>query len=399
MAKTAFQRLLSRLGLSQGELGRRLRMPKGRVSSLVNGRWRPVRDGARVLDLVRAVLADAGATPAQIASALADRASSPASSNTAPQQKEDADMRLAKQTLSPAARQHFKLFRDPFNDDVEEAKDVFFTPGIRHVREAMWAAARHGGMLAVVGESGSGKSTLRRELADRIRREGAAIVLMEPYVIAMEETDARGRTLRSTHIAEAIVHAIDPRVRLKNSSQARFAQLHALLRNSHHAGNRHVLLIEEAHCLPTATLKHLKRFLELEDGFRKLLSVILLGQPELRRKLGERNPEVREVVQRCEVIELPALDNHLQAYLDFKLRRVGVESAQVFDKGAIEALCAKLGATGRVNTRSGGRAFGQAVQRDSLLYPLAVANVVASAMNLAFSIGAPTVSADLIREV
>ncbi|MFP4733744.1 AAA family ATPase, partial [Pasteurella multocida] len=85
-------------------------------------------------------------------------------------------------------------------------------------------------------------------------------------------------------------------------------QLHRVLKDSARAGNQHVLIIEEAHSLPVPTLKHLKRFFELEDGFKKLLSIVLVGQPELKLKLSERNFEVREVVQRCEIVTLEPLD-------------------------------------------------------------------------------------------
>lgn len=54
--------------------------------------------------------------------------------------------------------------------------------------------------------------------------------------------------------------------------------MHRALKNSYESGYRHVLIIEEAHCLPIATLKHLKRLRELETGFTKLLSIILIGQ-------------------------------------------------------------------------------------------------------------------------
>ena len=37
--------------------------------------------------------------------------------------------------------------------------------------------------------------------------------------------------------------------------------------------------------------------------FKKLISIVLIGRPELKLKLSERNTEVREVVQRCEVVE------------------------------------------------------------------------------------------------
>ncbi|XLM22759.1 AAA family ATPase, partial [Chromobacterium piscinae] len=92
---------------------------------------------------------------------------------------------------------------------------------------------------------------------------------------------------------------------------------------SHAAGYRHCLVIDEAHSLPIPTLKHLKRFFELELGFKKLLSIILIGQPELKVKLSERDAAVREVVQRCEMVELAPLEGgRLEEYLKFKLERM-----------------------------------------------------------------------------
>ena len=301
-------------------------------------------------------------------------------------------MLLRKQALTQEARRAFQLTRDPFTDDVQDAADVFTSPDVRYVRESMWSCAKHGGMLAVVGESGAGKSTLRRDLIDRIRREAASMIVCEPYVLGMEENDERGRTLKAAAIAEAIIASVSPLEKPRRSAEARFRQLHQLLRESYRSGNKHVLVIEEAHGMPTATLKHLKRFFELEDGFKKLLSIILIGQPELRMKLSEQNAEVREVVQRIEIVELPALDNHLQDYLAFKFKRVGLQLDQVMDATAIDAMREKLSVAKR-GTRPNQR------ELHSLLYPLAVANVTTAAINLAASIGAPQVTAEIIKEV
>jgi type II secretory pathway predicted ATPase ExeA len=418
MSALDLKALLEKQAITQGDISRETGLSKGSVSHIVSRGHYPVRGGLMFKRTIAAMLVRAGANPAQVTAVMyATKNKTPSAphaeglstsmqnmpvslcqseplSKQPTEEKED-PMLLRKQTIAQATKQHFKLFKDPFTDDVQEAKDVFLTPDVRYVREAMWQTVRHGGMLAVTGESGSGKSTLRRDLADRIVREQASVVVIEPYVLAMEENDMKGKTLKSASIAEAIITAISPLTRPMRSAEARFRQLHSMLKDSHRAGNRHVLVIEEAHCLPTATLKHLKRFFELEDGFKKLLAIILIGQPELRQKLSEKNPEVREVVQRCEVVELPPLDNNLEDYLKFKLTRVGGDMAAVFDKGAVDALRNKLSLT----TGGGGkaRAFGQTVQ-GSLLYPLAVANLVGAAMNLAVSIGAPLVTADLVME-
>jgi type II secretory pathway predicted ATPase ExeA len=298
-------------------------------------------------------------------------------------QIEEESMLLRKQNLTPAARRHFALARDPFADPAT-AEDVFFSSEIRYVREAMYQVARQGGFMALIAESGAGKSTLREELIDRIQREEQAVIVVQPYVLAMEDNDQAGKTLKAQHIAEAIMSAISPLAKVKSSPQARFEQLHASLRDSSRAGHSHVLVIEEAHGLPLPTLKHLKRFRELKDGLRPLLSVILLGQPELATKLSEHNPEVREVVQRIELISLPALDQDLEDYIKHRFQRAGAALDKVLAADALSALRTKL-----TPSRGAG----------TLLYPLAVHNALTAAMNRAADLGVPVVNAQVIQGV
>ena len=75
-------------------------------------------------------------------------------------------------------------------------------------------------------------------------------------------------------------------------------------------GFAHVLIIEEAHDLSIATLKYLKRFWELEDGLKKLLSILLIGQTELAGKLDEsKNYEAREIIRRMELLKIEPLSD------------------------------------------------------------------------------------------
>ncbi|MDO4247484.1 MAG: AAA family ATPase [Neisseria sp.] len=308
-----------------------------------------------------------------------------------PLKSEDNDMLLRKATLTQAARRHFGLPRDPFNDEINSADDVYLTPDVRYVREAMFQTACHGGFVAVVGESGAGKSTLREDLQDRIMREGKQIVMIEPYVLAMEDNDQKGKTLKAVHIAEAILAAVAPNVSPKRSPEARFAQIHRALAESTKAGNKHVLVIEEAHGLPIPTLKHLKRFFELKHGFERLLGIVLIGQTELAQKLSENNPNVREVVQRCEVVTLlPLTDGKLTGYLKHKFERAGGDIAKVMDESAIDAIADRL--TVRSRTQHGHT-------QHSLLYPLAVNNLLSAAMNQAAELGFDVVDADVVRGV
>ncbi len=388
--------VLEKLGAKQVDLARALGVSPATVAQLINhGQW-PKRFNQHDLKSdICAWLEKAGAAEADIAHAFEEvepphgNAAAPATSpKSADPEPMEETMLLRRQILSPQAKRHFGLFRDPFDNDVQAAEDVFVTPDIRYVREAMYQVAKNGGFMAVVGESGAGKSTLRRDLADRILRESQPITLIEPFVLGMEDNDQKGKTLKASHIAEAIITALSPLENPKRSAEARFRQLHKALKDSRRAGGSHCLVIEEAHGLSIPTLKHLKRFFELEDGFKKLLSIILIGQPELKLKLSEQSHEVREVVQRCEIVELAPLDKSLPDYLKFKFDRIGKPLPELIDDAGIDAIATKL--TVLANNR-----------RDSisLLYPLAVNNLLTATMNFAATLGAPKISADLVREV
>lgn len=395
--------LLQRHRVNQTDLAREMGMARSTLSEVLNhGLWPKRLDKPAVVGLAVAFLKDCGVGDRALATAF-EEVPAPreqdvelaVSLDSSTELLKDDAMLLRKQGMAPAAKKHFGLFRDPLADEMGSHEDVFISPDIRYVREAMWQTARHGGFVAVVGESGSGKSTLRKDLIDRLQREGQRVIVIEPYVLGMEDTDTKGKTLKAGHIAEAVLAAVAPLESVKSSPEARFRQVHRVLRDSRRGGNQHVLLIEEAHGLPVATLKHLKRFFELEDGFTKLLSIVLIGQSELRTKLSENDPNVREVVQRCEVIELAPLDAQLEQYLRFKFERAGKPLAEVIDERGVDALRARL-----TNTRSApGRKPGTQEHAVSLLYPLAVNNLLTACMNLAADVGAPRVTADVVKEV
>lgn len=276
--------------------------------------------------------------------------------------------------LTPAARKAFQIFRDPFIDDVRGPDDLYLSADQRYIREALFQTARHGGMTAVVGESGAGKSVLRRDLIDRLQREEHPVNVIFPRSLDKA-------TLKASAINEAIIQDLAPGTKTPRSLEAQARLVEKLLLGSSRAGNVHVLLIEEAHDLTITTIKHLKRYYELEDGYRKLLGIILIGQPELKGKLDERqNWEAREVIQRVQVAELVSLGNGLRDYVRHKLARASVDATAVIAEDAFDAMAAYL-------SKRGG------------LYPLRVNNLTTRALNRAAELGVPQVTADLIRSM
>ena len=380
------KKMLQRLDVRQSVLARYLCMSDAGLAQLINHNMWPKRTNASDLqERIHAFLKTKGASDADLAD-LFDTQLPDSGEIT----QEEEPMLLRKQTLLPQTKKHFCISNDPFSDDIRSHEDMYVNPDIRYVREAMFQTARHGGMLAIIAESGAGKTTLMRDLEDRINRENQPVLLIRPYVLAMEDNDRQGKTMKSSHIAEAIMAAVAPLVKLKPSPEARFTQLHKALKESHMAGYRHCVIIDEAHSLPIPTIKHLKRFFELEVGFQKLVSIILVGQPELKIKLSERNQDVREVVQRCEIIELAPIESaRLEEYLKFKLDRFNKPITEIIDASGIDAIRERLTMTHSRNRQD-------AV---SLLYPLAIGNLVAASMNLAADIGSPIVNSDVVKGV
>ncbi|WP_295377241.1 AAA family ATPase [uncultured Pseudacidovorax sp.] len=411
MSKTNLASALRSVGRSQADLSRFLLISTAAVNAICQQNTWPKRLGSRAKlePRIREFLRKAGAADDVVATALNEAPDTRCANSACPMavyaafsgphglaKPEDDSMVLRAHTLSPAARAHFRIPRDPFNPatDVTSDADVFLSDDIRYVRSAMRLTVKTGGMIAVIAESGAGKSTLRKDLEEWVRTSGEPVTLIKPFVLGMGTSERLGRPLVAEDIIRAIFRELAPNRAVPRSIDDRSALMSRLLSESVAIGRRHAVLIEEAHDLATPTLKHLKRFYELEDGFRRLLGIMLIGQTELERRLSAHDPLVREVVQRCEIVHLQPLDNNLEAYLRHKLQRVDVKFEDVFEAGAADEIRVQL--RGSIQERNG--RGGYETRLKSLCHPLAVNNLVSGAMNLAASIGSPKLNAALIAQ-
>ena len=386
------KRTLRELGISQSEMARLVNVSSATISQIANHNIWPRNDGMcrELKSGIPARLAEAGATAQQVASVFEEwplpRANAAEADAPDHGNHEDEQMLLRNESLTHEARDHFGLPRSPFVDDINCLEDVFVSASTRRARAALLDCALNQGFMALVGESGSGKSTLREELEERIRRENRPVVIITPYVAEAEKGDRMG-IYRPRQIAEAIVHTLMPGESVKQGAQGRTRQVHEALRASRAAGDNNLLIIEEAHKLPKVTLRALKSYMELKDGLRRLLGVVLIGQTELDKLLSATAPDVREIVQRCERRQMLPLDDDLPAYLQHKFGRVGVNPTEIFADGVYDAIRARL-----VHVPRGGKpsdAF-------SVCYPLVVNNLVVRALNAAAAVAMPRVTADVI---
>jgi type II secretory pathway predicted ATPase ExeA len=287
-------------------------------------------------------------------------------------EKEIDSMLIPKQKLTQEAVAYWGIRPDAFEPPYEPAR-VFLGASLAVAYEHMLATARYGGLMAIIGESGAGKTTLKDLLITELSAKGDVVVIT-PHTAAMERDDVKGKTLKVSHINEAIMEALAPARALRRSMQGQLSQIATVLAESsrERPERRHLLVFEEAHCLPKPSLRHLKRFLELRDPARRglsrpLLSILLLGQPELADTLSPSDPDAREIWQRCQVVRLAPLDRDLPAYV---VHHLGGQ-AGIFTPDALAALAGFL----------------RNKQGKSALYPLAVNNWLIQCLNVNAGLG------------
>lgn len=282
--------------------------------------------------------------------------------------------------LTQEALRHFKLTKNPFKNDIQGIDDVFMSIEHREILLAMHQAAKFGGLIAVIGESGAGKSVMRNALLDKIDKdEDSKIIVIQPQIIDKKKSSANS-------LLEAIIRDIDSNAKIPVNSEAKSRMARKLLIASAKAGYKHVLIQEEAHKHDGSIFPFYKQIWEIENGFNKLLGIILIGQPELKYHLSlQHNWDSREFINRCEVAELMPLDSSLEQYLKFKFERIGADVSQVLDADAYDCLREVM--------------FIQSTRaKVSILHPLFVNNRIVQTMNLCAEIGMPLVNADAIKK-
>lgn len=365
---------LKEAGIKQTELASYLGLARSTVCGICDGRF-PVGREDEIREKIESFLNEKGIkVKVPFHRVKSDREEAEA------EDEEEEKRRV--EMLNANAKKHFGLFKDPFTDDIHDKGDVYLTDSLRYVSEYMFLTSKQAGMLAVIGESGSGKSILRKLLIDRITESGEKIKIIFPRTLDKTK-------LTAAAICDAIISDLSDE-RPRRTIEAKCRQVEKVLTESCRAGWSHVLMIEEAHDLSVQTLKYLKRFWEMEDGFRRLLGIVLIGQPELKPLLDEsRNWEAREVIRRMEIAELDPLADvsEVRAYLQLKMAKAGSAGDRIFAEDAYPAI---LDAMTR-KTKSG--------HVTRFCYPLSVNNLVRRAMNAAADIYEPKVTAEIIKQV
>jgi MSHA biogenesis protein MshM len=179
---------------------------------------------------------------------------------------------------------HYGLHELPFSITPDTS---FFFPESSHQEalNTLLVAVRSGeGFMKVTGEVGTGKTLLCRKFLSALdQRDFVSAYIPNPYLQPMTLLLAIADELSLSYPADVNQHQL-----LKLLTQ--------YLINTYSGGKRVVVCLDEAQAMPLETLESLRLLTNLETERRKLLQVVLFGQPELNARLNQ--PSVRQLKQR-----------------------------------------------------------------------------------------------------
>jgi general secretion pathway protein A len=193
---------------------------------------------------------------------------------------------------------------------------------LAHLRYGLGDA---GGFVLLTGEVGTGKTTVSRCLLQELDGSAEVAFILNPTLSELELLAAICDELKIRYKkADASLKLLGDKIKQR------------LLKNHQH-GKQTLLIIDEAQHLQPAVLEQLRLLTNLETNTRKLLQVILIGQPELQQLL-KRN-DLRQLAQRITARYhlLPLNQYEVQQYLSYRLKVAGCQRP-IFTNAAIKKL-------------------------------------------------------------
>jgi general secretion pathway protein A len=199
---------------------------------------------------------------------------------------------------------------------------LYFTPGHREaLAHLVYGVQENTGFLVLTGEVGTGKTSLLRAL---LRRLDSTITVA--FIV--------NSGLPFDGILEYMLEEFG--IPTPGASRAqRLVALQRFLLERAHAGQRVLLIIDEAHRLTRSTLEHIRLLSNFESPTQKRLQILLVGQPELRAKLAL--PALRQLRQRITLRAVipPLSSQEIRKYIRRRLQIAGARDLDLFTERAV----------------------------------------------------------------
>ncbi len=230
---------------------------------------------------------------------------------------------------------HFGLRELPFGI-TPDTSFFFASTNSQEALNTLLIAANNGeGFIKITGEVGTGKTLLCRKFMATLHDSFCTAYIPNPFL--------EPRTLMLA-LADELEISLE-----KDVDQ------HRLLKSINHRllvlareGKKPLLCVDEAQALPMASLEALRLLTNLETEKRKLLQIVLFGQPELNRKLEAE--EIRQLNQRISFhYHLgPLSKDDMAFYVSHRLNVAGFAGGRLFSNDAINAMYSASGGIPRL---------------------------------------------------
>lgn len=177
------------------------------------------------------------------------------------------------------------------------------------------------GFVQLTGEVGAGKTTLCRALLEQLGPNFSTALILNPV-------------LDSDQLMKGIATEFGLNVKGMDRLET-IAEINAFLLNQLAEGKETVLIIDEAQNLTPELLEQVRLLSNLETDERKLLQILLMGQPELRDRLNDHS--LRQLRQRITVRYhlSPLRRSELGQYIQHRLHVSGANGSPYFSNAAI----------------------------------------------------------------
>ncbi|WP_275975292.1 ExeA family protein [Alkalimarinus coralli] len=198
----------------------------------------------------------------------------------------------------------------------------------------LYGVSGQGGFVVLTGEVGTGKTTVCRCFLQQVPDNTDVAFIVNPKLSARE-------LLANICDEFGIQHPHSASIKIYNDLISHY------LLQAHSEGRHTVLVIDEAQNLRIDVLEQLRLLTNLETSEKKLLQIILLGQPELQDMLAQK--ELRQLAQRITArYHLKALNKEeVTAYIRYRLAVAG-QKQDLFKPGAIKTIYRKSGGIPRL---------------------------------------------------
>jgi general secretion pathway protein A len=215
---------------------------------------------------------------------------------------------------------HFGFAEKPFNL-TPDSRYLFLSPKHQEAFANLeFGVSERSGFLLLTGEVGTGKTTLIRHFLSQVGKDVRTAVILYPALSAGEMFHAILQDLDVPFGGGTLKDAVDT---LANA-----------LIQARTLGLKVVVLIDEAQNLRPQVLEQLRLLSNLETEREKLLTLVLIGQPELREMLEQ--PSLRQLAQRITSrshLEPLTLDE-TRAYVRHRLVVAGGQGSEIGDEAA-----------------------------------------------------------------